>query len=436
MLRQTLAISKNKWQLKIHALCSTEHLLICSLILVALISIQPFFIWDYSKYYYVTSTVFMGFCYTLYYYKHALQLRLWVPLILTLLFLSYITLLPKADGGHVKWIFLIPFVSCLLTSTAEVQKKVFLGFSWAFALSLLPGFFQILTLLFNSDQTFQIIPHPLPLFAKNNVFYLYQHGALFINSNSVLLPNQNILPRLCGIWPEPGSVGTICALLIAANQFSMKKINNLLLFIGGLLSFSLAFIILMILGFGYYALIKKQKAKFIAIIIVLLSTWLLFNLQSTPVDKTADKNAPIYKSLNINGVYQPILLGHSLRQKDIFNNRSSDAMKILFHRVLHSDLKTLLFGIASDASIVYGGNDSATWQSVIINYGVIGFALLFSVFFSLMINEFRLKDFTVVSVFVLLFILSFYQRPLIWMPFYFVIFLGGILIAKPHQTNR
>jgi len=68
------------------------------------------------------------------------------------------------------------------------------------------------------------------------------------------------LYRLCGIYNEAGLVGTLCALFLVADKYRIKnRGENTVLLVGGTLSFSLAFYL--ILGV-YFVLINIGKHKF------------------------------------------------------------------------------------------------------------------------------------------------------------------------------
>lgn len=51
----------------------------------------------------------------------------------------------------------------------------------------------------------------------------------------------DILPRFFGYYDEPGVVGTLSGLILMTRKFNLKKLINIPIFIGGLLSFSLFF---------------------------------------------------------------------------------------------------------------------------------------------------------------------------------------------------
>jgi hypothetical protein len=115
-----------------------------------------------------------------------------------------------------------------------------------------------------------------------------------------------------------------------------------------------------------------------------------------------------------------------LRQQTVFDNRSTPEMDRLYASYVHSPVKTLLFGIASDASLVYGGT-SSVWTSILTNYGIIGFAWLFLIFFAPLVQLWRKGELNLsILIFCALFVMSFYQRPVIWLPAQLLLYFVGL----------
>ncbi|KTD72234.1 hypothetical protein Ltuc_0081 [Legionella tucsonensis] len=433
-----------------------SNFLIASLTLVGLISIQPFFIWNHSKVYYLISTLILCFAYLGYIKDHykLIQKKSILFICICLIFLMYLTILPKVNHQHVRWIFLTPFIVAYFTLPETLQKQVFKTFYWVFLLSLVPGMILSCLMALGFSPKFSIIPTPIETFAKRGVFYLYFPGAMFLNNNSIWLPNGGFLSRLCGIWGEPGTVGTIAALLLAAEGFQMKKVSARLLFIAGFLSFSMAFFILFIVGFCFFSLLNKRYSFIIYGLFIALGVQITLGIGLGGNHVNQSKKSGLLRvdgneSVSIISLHNEEKESDLLKNKmakfikvrgalrtSVFDDRSSTEMNTLFIKYLHSDLKTILFGIASDASDVYGGESRAIWKIVFTNYGVIGFFLLVSLFFYYAYLFANRNHIGHIFAFVFLFFLSFYQRPVIWMPFYFIIFSGGIATLSSINSRQ
>ena len=124
-----------------------------------------------------------------------------------------------------------------------------------------------------------------------------------------------------------------------------------------------------------------------------------------------------------------------LRYSLNFDDRVRPEMRELFAKYTSSSAMTLLFGLGSDASIIFGAG-SAIWISVLTNYGIVGFVWLFILYFTplvYLLRSGRLDKHVVL--FCTLYLMSFYQRPVIWLPAQLLIYLAGIYWnARAPQT--
>src|SRR6478672_3791118 len=102
------------------------------------------------------------------------------------------------------------------------------------------------------------------------------------------------------------------------------------------------------------------------------------------------------------------------------------AIRRLLEEYQAAPIETQLFGVASDASIVIGGG-SSVWYRLLTDFGAIGFALALAAFaFPLAALWQRSRMDAGAWVFVILFLMSFYQRPIIWLSAPLLIYLVGI----------
>jgi len=121
-------------------------------------------------------------------------------------------------------------------------------------------------------------------------------------------------------------------------------------------------------------------------------------------------------------VAAPVEANQGLRQTQYLNNRSLPEMQKLINDYWSSDFKTLLFGISSDASIVYGGVSQVV-SRIFTDFGIIGMALFVAALASIAWSMSKRSESPLwVLLFFALFALSIYQRPIVWMPYAFTIF--------------
>jgi hypothetical protein len=125
-------------------------------------------------------------------------------------------------------------------------------------------------------------------------------------------------------------------------------------------------------------------------------------------------------------------LGAGLRQTEIVDNRTLPRMQGLLAQYWHSDWLTIVFGIASDASVVTDPL-SQSWTRTLTNHGLLGTALLWTAGGVLSLSLWRGS--ATVALFLLLFWLSFSQRPVIWVPYALLILICGASAAQSWRIS-
>ena len=119
-----------------------------------------------------------------------------------------------------------------------------------------------------------------------------------------------------------------------------------------------------------------------------------------------------------------------LRNAPGFDSRVQPRMRKLFDDYRSSSATALLFGIASDASVVLGWG-SSVWYRILTDFGIVGFIWGVGLFFTPLLQLWREKRFDVpVMIFCGLFLMSFYQRPIIWLSAPLLIYFAGIYAMK------
>ena len=411
----------------------------------AWISLSPYFVWgsvQWTFYASVVTALVAAAC-----WATGARLR-WrsseaLGLILVSLFLIYITLEPRLDGGHTRWIYVLPtLVALTLLSTAQRQRCLY-AFAAIFAVSLVPGIVDSLWLAAGLPQTFGETPVPNAAMAAHGVRFLTSPGALFIESNSTMLPWGGVLFRLSAIYDEPGTVGTNAALLMIALRVRISDWRVPILYLAGVLSFSLAFAVLATFGLVGYAVIRRQALLLIAILPILAgASMALGSLQiSAPIGTRShivvNGPSPAPSTSTTQASPQPTQPprtftpdGPGLRPTQRIDDRSLAPMNALFAQYEHSGLKTLLLGIASDASVVRGG-DSQVWTRVLTDHGILGFVLLFGGVALLGLQAWRRSGSTQSGLlFLALYALNIYQRPVVWLPYALLLLICGPAAAS------
>lgn len=410
--------------------------LVLSLALTALVSLNPYFMWNNQKTYYAVASLLLAVCFLGSY-------RLFSPsrfqLLLSAafsLFLIYLSLLPKVAGAPTRWFFLIPFVIAFLTLNQDDRRKAFDKFYWIFALSLIPGMLVWLWMIAGLPiemTQLTLAGHAGEGSPRN---YIGVPGAIAVSLSGVILPNGGVMFRLCAIYDEPGTVGTIAALCLAVTRFRLREMRAAIVLIAGIMSFSLAFAVLSGLGVIGMAIAEKRfKLASTALVAIIIGAGALseatFDLPTTR-EPAVTVVVPPSEGVS-NEHYDPtkspkplsMWVGTRLRSMRL-DGRAEPEMRLLLEKYANSPLRTILFGIASNASVVYG-HESAVWYSVLTDYGLVGFVWLFLLYFAPVVLLWRAGrlDAPVVA-FCTLYLMSFYQRPVIWLPAQMLVYYAGI----------
>ncbi|RGS67088.1 hypothetical protein DWX77_16760 [Blautia obeum] len=99
---------------------------------------------------------------------------------------------------------------------------------------------------------------------------------LYINSTST---------RVCGIFNEPGWLGTTIALIICYEKFDYKKMSNWILLVAGILTYSLAFFLIIVAGFVIRNIKEYKKwIPIIAVIIIIMFVLPNINTNNTQIN--------------------------------------------------------------------------------------------------------------------------------------------------------
>ena len=209
--------------------------------------------------------------------------------------------------------------------------------------------------------------------------------------------------RFSSIFDEPGVVGTLNGLLLSVIGISKNNIRSIIILLTGLISFSLAFYVILIL----YLILNFNFKQSIAIGLIILGLGIV----------TGDKLNSLIKSRLLIEDWQ--LAG---------DNRTSAVFDSYFHYFLKSGGKDLIFGKGPGSFFhIKEAEGVATYKIVIIDYGIIGVSLML-LFYLLCVfreNNSRLGWF-----YFLILLLCFYQRPEVLYYPYVVVFVGGLRYLK------
>ena len=215
--------------------------------------------------------------------------------------------------------------------------------------------------------------------------------------------------RLCGLFNEPGYLGTIVALILIIEDCNLKKVGNVIMLLAGVLTFSLAFYVLLIIYF-----LMRMIKNVTTVIITVCAFALIFNyIQNTQFeDPQVQYLVNRFKFDKTTGEMSG-------------DNRTSYDFELAYQRMI--DDGDLLLGKGSDSM---EGKFTATssYKALIYKHGLIGFIVIVG---SMFIASYPIaKRNREALIFLLCFFVSIYQRPNVFTLVYFCLLFGGLAYLK------
>lgn len=299
--------------------------------------------------------------------------------------------------------WIIPFYVFFLMQLGEREKRLILKFLVClFIIFSMPSIIYWIFIKLGIDLPFSILYSDQELKVNAHVYYQHYPMALIFNQWGFLRP--------CGIFDEPGFIGTNAAMFFAIllqkgiNKKNIKILFGLLL-VGGL-STSLAAVVLFIIAIGVYAFIQKFYKALGAVILIFICFFIFMKID--------------FKNEILNNYQERLTITNGALEG---NNRESEIFKQAFEEILEDDPITLLFGYGYDTkSELLPTDGSCSYRTFIYEYGLIGFAFLVLLLIMIFLHSYKSK-YSLIPLCV--FFASLYQRPYIIMPLYISIFIVG-----------
>lgn len=277
----------------------------------------------------------------------------------------------------------------------NIKKRTFIYFKNAFIIICIAGIICYLSYDLNL-----FLPYKVVNYYNNNAIvenYIdYKFIFLYRASSSISLV------RLCGICNEPGYFGTICALILCASSLNLKKKSNIIILIAGFLTFSLAFIITLVI----YLLLKYLKDVRTVILTVLLTCFYLFLLPNIYTG-----NPTVDRLIRRMTITDEGLAG---------DNRTTDELEYVFNDVVKNKP---LFGYGNNYIKSNNLKGSLSYKTYIIQYGFVGCILLWG---SLLLAALYKNKNYLSIIYIIAFFVNIYQRPNIMTLQYQILLFGGL----------
>ena len=283
----------------------------------------------------------------------------------------------------------------------ETQARLFTWYRKFLIVMSGIGIVCFLIYVFHLPFPYRIVPY----YTTNSISYI-DYGVCYLD-----LGFSGV--QLCGLFNEPGYFGTLLALILCADDLDLRKKGNAIMLIAGILTFSLAFFIII---FVYVMLKSYKNYKLFAFMFLLLCIYLFV----LPNIKT--NNEMINYVLSRIQFVDGTLVG---------DNRSSDSLDILLESVMHSSNALLGLGTGYVSKHMGGILSIKTY---LVNYGILGSGVMFG--YPLICALKENKRIITTFFFIMVFFLSIYQRPHIFSLPYLVILFGGIQYNNFERINR
>ena len=293
-----------------------------------------------------------------------------IAIIIAVLFSWGLSTLHTASGVSTSLSFLA-VIQLLLFAFFTTNEYVSLFKIWSVYLVIMALFGIIAYVSFTLNLA---IPYSIDqYYGDNESIYYVNYGFSNIYLNDSML-------RLCGLFNEPGVFGTCCALILCADKFNLRKIGNIILLIAAIFSFSLA---AMLIALIYLAFISIKNRHSMSATVVLVGAFLLL--------------ASINSS---NDSFEQLLSRVDLKNKTFKDDRTNDVFEKELEKQRESTVD-FLFGYGEGINKGKGVVVSS-FKSNILEHGLIGSVLLYSLIFIPAFRKAKGNYFAVMFVFLLI----------------------------------
>lgn len=389
---------------RINSLKNDKYIWLLAFLL--LLNIQPYFVWHIGKFQNLIITVLLiGSL-----FFHARKNKMSEGLTICWVF---VTILASFCARNNVFGFIMLLTTSMIfaidsRTLAKTYRNFYLLYTSLIAISII---IWILVVLLGVNIPYKIVD---PLISIKE--YNYSIYPLLVRTNlaSINYESMSNTYRFCGIFDEPGVVGTISFLLLFIEKFNFKKRLNLVLLLSGIISMSLFFYLASIVYILLFLFTNNKVSKKMKLLSVLLIFIFLY--------------ASYFNEVLYNLVWQRVEDGKSVQ--NLVDSRSSQELKAFVDRIAWSS--DFYFGV-SDRTYVERFSSSASIYNIIINYGLVPFIFYLSFFFFYSLKySFTLKN-TIICVFIIF--LTLIQRPGLFL-FYFLFLFRCLIVFMPVSKSQ
>lgn len=293
-----------------------------------------------------------------------------LPIVFLLFFYVFIINLSKftnieryslIDSIYISALFPCLFAAYLISEKEYVIKRVFNLYTYIMILLCIPSIFYYFNIMFNIGLPYDMVA----LGDRSAMFRNYNNLAIFTDYSIITVGKFNVA-RLCGLFGEPGALGTIMGVLLVADTvaFPEKKVRKALILAIGFLTFSLFFFVTLIL----YIIYSLRNISCIRLVQLCILVTIVVTILPSDIKEAFDYF--ILQRITFSGDTQWFAgdnrLDFGIRFRDYLDTASPYQM---------------FFGNGVKSSVLDAGAQYASFHGILYDAGFIGF-LTIIIFYS------------------------------------------------------
>ena len=333
--------------------------------------------------------------------------------------LSFFTVLISGGSSHalsMEWVFYV-VVALFVLLPDEYQKSAYNIYKSLFVLTLILPIIYYVLVHIGVQIPYDRLESYEPI--KVSTLMYYKHYPLASQLTSQYVSELTEF-RLSGIYDEAGRLGTLAGLFLVSERFELKgNWKNIIIFIAGIRSFSLAFWIFVVLFLVCWCFERGMLRRMWVLVGGLVCYFLFIQLDFSSIPGLAKLQSRMFF---VDGG----LTG---------DNRASDAYNQLFSSLFTMGLKPILFGNGFGSLGELQGDmiDGSSYKSLIFDYGFVGFVGQIIWLAKAAFGQLKNRAINNITQYILLFIAylsNIYQRPTMMNFPFILIFIGGLVLQK------
>lgn len=374
----------------------------------AFIYLQPFFCWDFDAKFPISAASIVAILFIVItgsVYSKKIRLKLPVLSIIVLMIIAIMVALDRTGSSLIIVGRFVPYLAIIFffMLPEDIIVKAFKYFATLLAIFLIPAIIVWLFHMVGVDLPHSVISSYNQ--SKINNGYIYNQ---YIGSVFLVQSYGGSYFRFCGMLDEPGNIGTICGLLLAARCIDKNKDwRNIVFLVSGVLSQSMAFIIIVLL---YFILVsfKVKNTKAIITLSIIMIAYIVF----LSVNFSNPTLAALQKRFTF------------IDGKLIGDNRSSASLDAAIDSLFSS--ASVFWGNGTGSNVI-ANLEGYSYKLLIYSYGIIGFAIIiFWIIYSYIKYATKCNKTSGSELILLgLFVLSIYQRPYVFDIGHILLLFGG-----------